>query len=274
MQENNLERKQKLKIETIKGPNNREVSYCPERGGIITSIKLEGKEILYLDEKTFLNIDTNVKGGVPILFPNAGPITENSEFPNLEQHGFARKSKWQTENVKDGFRETLSANEETKKMYPYDFQFSFLGKFEEDGSFTLNQEVENKEETKELPLSMGLHPYFKVPSAEKSNIKFNFEGGDFVEKQLEIWANGKAVSIDNPKIKNPDAKMEVYIPSLGSLIIDASVEYQKIWVWSMSGKDFVCVEPVMRDKNGLVDNPEKIKPKETFSTKVNLKLIL
>ena len=274
MKENNLERKKELKIETKKGFNDGEVSYCPERGGIITSIKLGGKEILYLDEETFKNVDTNVKGGIPILFPNAGPITESSEFINLEQHGFARKSKWQTENVKDGFKETLSANEETKKMYPYNFQFSFSGKFEEDGSFTLNQEVENKEGTKGLPLSMGLHPYFKVPNSEKSNIKFNFEGGKFVEDNIETWANiGKAVSIDNPKVKDPNAVMEVVIPSLGTLIIDASVEYQKIWVWSVPGKDLVCVEPVMRDKNGLVDNPEKIKPKDTFSAKVNFKLI-
>lgn len=274
MKENNLENKHKFKIETIKGPQGGEVSYCPERGGIITSIKLGGKEILYLDEETFKNVDTNVKGGIPILFPNAGPITENSEFPNLEQHGFARKSKWSKENIEDGFKEVLSANEETKKMYLYDFQFSVSGKFEEDGSFTFNQEVENKEENKELPISMGLHPYFKVSNSEKSNIKFNFEGGKFIEDNIETWANiGKAVSIDNPKVKDPNAVMEVVIPSLGTLIIDVSVEYQKIWVWSVPGKDLVCVEPVMRDKNGLVDNPEKIKPKETFSAKVNFKLI-
>lgn len=274
MKENIIEKGNALKIEKIEGPKNGEVRYCSKRGEIITSIKLGGKEIIYLDEETFKNINTNVKGGIPILFPNAGPITENPEFPNLAQHGFARNSEWQNEKIENGFKGSLQSNEETRKMYPYNFKFSVLGNFEEDGSFTFKQEVENKEEDKELPLSMGLHPYFKVPNIEKNNIKFNFEGGKFVEEQVEIWANGKAISIDNPKAKDPNAIMEVIIPSVGSLIIDASAEYKKIWVWSMPGKDFVCIEPVMRNKNGLIDEPERVKPKETFSAKVNFKLII
>jgi galactose mutarotase-like enzyme len=274
MKENIIEKGNELKIEKIEGPNNGEVRYCPKRGVIITSIKLGGKEIIYLDEETFKNVNTNVKGGIPILFPNAGPITENPEFPNLAQHGFARNSEWQNEKIENGFKGSLQSSEETKKMYPYNFKLSVLGNFEEDGSFTFKQEVENKEEDKELPLSMGLHPYFKVPNIEKNNIKFNFEGGKFVEEQVEIWANGKAVSIDNPKAKDPNAIMEVIIPSVGSLIIDASAEYKKIWVWSMPGKDFVCVEPVMRDRNGLIDDPEMIKPKEIFTARINFKLII
>ncbi|HEY5589288.1 MAG TPA: hypothetical protein VIK86_10105 [Candidatus Paceibacterota bacterium] len=273
MKENNFENEKILKIETIKGPNNREASICPKRGDILTSLKFDGKEIIYLDEETFKNTEVNVKGGIPILFPNAGPLDNNSEFPNLEQHGFARKLEWSSEKVESGFSSSLSSNDDTKKVYPFDFKFSVLGNFEVDGSFTLKQEVENLEENKEMPISMGLHPYFKVPSIEKNNIKFNFEGGKFIEEQVEIWANGKAISIDNPKIKNPNMPMEITIPSLGTLIIDPSVEYKKIWVWSMPGKDFVCVEPVMRDKNGLINDPEKIKPRKTFTTKVNFKLI-
>jgi len=276
MKENYFE-KQNLKIETIKGFNGGEASYCPERGGIISSLKLNNKEILYLDEKTFQDTSINVKGGIPILFPNAGPLTENSEFPNLPQHGFARNSKWKTENVDDGFKETLITNEETALMYPYNFDFSISGKFTSDGSFLMNQEVENKEKEKELPLSFGFHPYFKVPGEEdsntkKKNIKFNFEGGNLIEEQVETWANGKAISIDNPKVKNPEAIMEIEIPGLGTLSIEASPEYKKIWVWSMPEKDFICVEPVMRNKNGLINDPEKIKPKEKFSASIKFNL--
>jgi len=272
MENSKIEKKNILNIETTKGPKNGEVSYCAERGGIITSLKLKGKEILYLDEETFKNTDENVKGGIPILFPNAGPITESGGFPNLKQHGFARNSKWQTEKIENGFREMLSSNEETKKMYPYDFQFYFTGEFKEDGSFILNQEIENMRNDKDLPLSFGLHPYFKVSNKDKKNIRFNFEGGKKIEEQLEIWANGKAVSIDNPKLKNKDAVLEIEIPSLGKLTINPSTEYKKIWVWSMPEKDFVCVEPVMRDKDGLIDDPEKVKPNETLKASVIFKL--
>jgi galactose mutarotase-like enzyme len=262
-----------LKIENIEGFDNGSVSYCRERGSVITSLKLKGKEIIYLDKETFNDSSKNVRGGIPILFPNAGPISRDSIFPNLNQHGFARNQKWENEKVEEGFKSVLFSNEETKKVYPFDFKLSLFGNFEKDGSFTLEQEVENREEYVELPISMGLHPYFSVADNEKGNIKFNFEGGKEIEDQIESWANGKYISIDNPKIKDPNAVMEVFIPSLGTLKIDVSVEYQKIWIWSISGGDFICIEPVMRDIDGLINNPEKIEPRGKFSARVNFKLI-
>ena len=58
----------------------------------------------------------------------------------------------------------------------------------------------------------------------------------------------------------------------GTLIIDLSPEYKKIWIWSMVGKDFICIEPIMRDAGGLIENPENIPPKKTLHTRVNFKL--
>src|SRR3989344_4782229 len=254
----------RLKIEIIKTSSGKEVSFCPKRGGIITSIKCKKGEIVYVDEKTLKDPSAKIRGGVPILFPNAGAI-QSSKYPNLKQHGLARDSlKWKVEKTANGFKETLVADEETRKIFPYNFRLSLTAKFEKNGSFIVTQEVKNLEEKKELSLSMGLHPYFKVPQNRKAEIKFNFEGGKFIEDQVEIWSNGKFISIDNPRVKNPEAVMEIVVPLLGTIIIDASPEYKKIWIWSMHKKDFFCIEPVMRDAGGIVEDPEKIKPKETF----------
>lgn len=261
-----------FKIENIKTPERNEVSFSPERGGIITSLKLEGKEILYLDNETFKNNEVNVKGGIPILFPNAGPIPDEiktEELKNLKPHGFARDSKFIAEKMKNGFKETLVSNEETKKVYPYNFNLEVEGKFEEDDSFSITQTVENLEKDKEMPISSGLHPYFKVPSEEKKNIKFNFEGGKFVEEQIKKWGeNIKAIST-----KNPNKPMEVEIPGLGTLIFEISKEYKRVWVWSQEGKDFICIEPVMRDKGGIISDPEIIKSGEklALSFKITIK---
>jgi galactose mutarotase-like enzyme len=265
MKENNFEQKDILKIETIDGPNNGEASVCGERGFITTSVKQNGKEILYQDKESFENVSQNVKGGIPVLFPNAGPLKEG----NLKQHGFARNLNWQVEKKENEIKGVLVANKETMEVFPHDFKMSIILKFEEDGSLTVTQEVENKGD-KEMPISDGFHPY--INAKDKKDIKFNFEGGKYIEEHIEEWANGHAVSIDNPKLNNPEAVLEVYIPELGTLVIDPSIEYQKIWVWSLPGKDFVCVEPVMRDANGLIDNPEIIKPKETFKARINYKL--
>jgi galactose mutarotase-like enzyme len=55
-------------------------------------------------------------------------------------------------------------------------------------------------------------------------------------------------------------------------MIDASEKYQKIWIWSLPDKDFICIEPVMRDVGGLVNDPQILEPKEVFVTSVNFNL--
>ena len=260
------------KIEKIKGPNNSEVSFCPNRGGIITSLKFNDKEIFYLDEVTFKNKENSVRGGIPILFPNAGELIDNKVFPGLKRHGFARDMCWQFEAKDDYFKETISSDDSTFEIYPYDFKLSIIGSFKEDGSFVLKQEIENREKEKDLPISMGIHPYFKVSNIEKGYIKFNFEGGRYIEDQVSVWSNGGTVYVDNPKLKNPDASIEIEIPSLGTIVFDISPVFQTIWIWSMPGKDFICVEPMMRGLNGLIDDPVVIKPECKINTSINLKI--
>ena len=260
-----------LKIETVKGPEESEVSFCPERGGIITSIKLKGKEILYLEPDNLADTTKNVRGGIPILFPNAGPLKVGDY--KLAQHGYARtSSEWQVEPTEgSAFSERLSVNEEMKQAFPYELLLRIKGQLEDDGSFSLTQEVENKDE-KELPISMGLHPYFKVPNDKKKEIEFDFLGGEQVKKDFATWSSGGTTMIDNPKIKDPNAVLRIKLPDLGTVILDVSAEYKRIWVWSLPDKDFICVEPVMRDVDGLVNDPEIIEPSQTYSGKVNFKL--
>lgn len=265
--------KSELKIETIKTPEDGEISFCADRGGIITSVKLHDKEILYLDNETFNNTDVSVKGGIPILFPNAGPIPDElkiNDLKDLKQHGFARDSKWTSEKKEDGFTETLISDEETKKLYPYDFKLEVDGSFKEDGSFSLTQTIENLEKDKEIPVSTGLHPYFKVPNEEKKNIKFNFKDGKKVEEQIEKWLNGEAIKAIS--IENPNTPLEIEIPNLGTLVLNISETYKRVWVWTMEGKDFICIEPVMRDKGGIITDPEIIKAGEKNISTVNISL--
>ena len=73
--------------------NNTEAKVAPERGGLVTNFSVNGTEIFYLDRATFTDLDENVRGGIPILFPNAGPLKENGLY-SLPQHGFARRMPW------------------------------------------------------------------------------------------------------------------------------------------------------------------------------------
>ncbi len=268
-----MEENTHLKIETIKGYGGSEVSICPERGGIITSLKLKGTEILYFDPATFNDRTKNVRGGIPILFPNVGPVAD-ARYPNLPQHGVARvSSQWVMEKNTDGndFIETLTTDEDTKKLYPYDFVLFISGKFNEDGSFTLVQAVENKESKRELPIAMGIHPYFKVSDSQKKNIKFNFEGGEIATHSIEQWAD--TIILKNPKVLGgEDSVMEIAIPDLGVLMINASIEYDTIFIWSLPGADFICIEPIMRGLGGFISHPEQIPPGKTYTARATFSL--
>jgi galactose mutarotase-like enzyme len=261
------------KIISIKGPNDNEAALSPERGGIITSMVLSGKEVLHLDLDNFNNRTEKVRGGIPILYPNTGPL-RNEDLYKLKQHGYARLSDqwWIEEGDGTTLSEVLRADEKTRQEYPFDTMQRVAVKLEEDGSITITQSAVNLEKEKTAPVSMGLHPYFKVKNEDKKAIKFDFVGGELIEKDFDNWSNGIATSIDNPKTKDPEALLRVTFPGLGTLVMNVSVEYRKIWVWTEPGKDFVCVEPVMRDVNGLIDDPETVKPGETFSARVNYKL--
>ena len=76
------------------------IKFCPNRGGLITNWVSEGREILYFDEKRFIDKTKSIRGGIPILFPICG----NLDIPNslfgknympFMQHGFARDLHWQ-----------------------------------------------------------------------------------------------------------------------------------------------------------------------------------
>jgi len=46
---------------------NNYIKFCPERGGVITNWVSDGKEILYFDEKRFMDKTKSIRGGIPIF---------------------------------------------------------------------------------------------------------------------------------------------------------------------------------------------------------------
>ncbi|HEY4525589.1 MAG TPA: hypothetical protein VJL32_00625 [Candidatus Paceibacterota bacterium] len=264
-------------VETIRSPEGNSISVSPERGGIITSLVLGGKELLYMDPNTFNNPDVNVKGGIPILFPNAGPLRlpEGHPLAKLKQHGFARNSnRWQFTPNPDGsgFRESLTDQPASLQIFPYGFRLDIEGKFTEGGGFELIPRATNSERDRSMPVSFGLHPYFRVPHDQKHKIKFDFPGGENISPEPPAENPNVASKIDNPQVRNPETPLRVIIPQLGTLVMDISPIYRRIWVWSVPGSDFICIEPVMRDPGGLVDDPEMVPPEQSVSGRVNIRL--
>jgi len=108
---------------------NNYIKFCPERGGVITNWVSDGTEILYFDEKRFMDKTKSIRGGIPILFPICGNLNTSIsvfgiDYLQLTQHGFARDSQWQysfNENKKS-LCLFLNESKKTKKYYPFDFE--------------------------------------------------------------------------------------------------------------------------------------------------------
>ena len=103
------------------------IKFCPQRGGVITNWISDGEEILYFDEKRFIDKTKSIRGGIPILFPICGNLNTSSsvfgkDFVQLTQHGFARDLQWQYSFNEKFLCLFLNASKKTKKYYPFDFE--------------------------------------------------------------------------------------------------------------------------------------------------------
>src|SRR5438874_1631584 len=71
-----------------------EVVIAPKRGAIVTSFRVDGRELLFMDESTLHDPAKNVRGGNPVLFPAPGKLEGDAwawggRRGAMKQHGFA-----------------------------------------------------------------------------------------------------------------------------------------------------------------------------------------
>jgi galactose mutarotase-like enzyme len=168
----------------------------------------------------------------------------------MKQHGFARDLAWETRSVAvtDAPRATLvlRSTEATRAAYPYDFllaiTFSLVG-----ASLRLDVDVENPGSVP-LPFAFGLHPYFLVPDADKARARIATHATrafDNVEKKTVPFHGFDltAKEVDLHLLDHGSSDSELAWGDGARLAIRASPELTRWVVWTLAGRDFVCVEP-------------------------------
>jgi len=264
------------------------ITIIPERGGIITSLGIDNKEILYLDEKSLKN-EESIRGGVPILFPICGRLTEakyelKGNIYQMQIHGFARILNWEVIDLKLSEKMEMklrtSSDGNTKKIYPFDFELIFT--YILDGNkLTIKQEYINKSE-EVMPIYTGFHPYFKVGDKEK--LQYQLDCTKYLnDSDMSISDyNGRLDMSGEPGSKilldMNSTKLSFFDPDLGREIkMEYGENFKYIVVWTLQGKDFLCVEPWMAlpDAFNTKEGLEYIEPgktlKESVSFTVDLK---
>lgn len=245
-----------------------------EMGAEVTRIydKTEDNEILWEGNPVYW------KRHSPVLFPNVGKTYKNrvlingTQYPT-SQHGFARDNVFtciEAANEKASFM--FRSSEETKEVYPFDFELHINYKLNKK-ELTVEWQVKNcGDET--MYFTIGGHPAirFAKPEETKADYVLKIPGKEKLEYVLidiscgcanvdkvhtlqlseetyplsdEMFAND-ALVVDNGQIEEAWLCHKDGTPYVGV----RSAGFPNYGIWSVEGAPFVCLEPWM----GRCDN--------------------
>ena len=228
----------------------------PEKGATVISYKVDDQEYFYSDQDNLCSSE-RPRCGIPFLFPVFGRTTEGSAYP-MEIHGFGHTSVWNVISYKTAeLKLELCKNEDTLKVYPFQFRVELTFSMQ-DGRLFIHQKYENRG-TEAMPYAFGFHPYFAVEDVEKTVISFH--------AQLEIdMPTGKATPCLKASAtltfpQNAPETGAFFMQASDCAVIDAGFgrkikmnfdhNFNRLVLWAVRGKDFVCVEPINSSPNGL-----------------------
>ena len=270
-------------ILTDQGASSR-LEVVPERGGIITSWSLQGQDILYLDAERFTDPSLSVRGGIPILFPICGNLPNNTytykgEQYTLKQHGFARDLPWeitnQVTNDLVALTLVLNSNDQTRAVYPFDFQLAFT--YQLKGNTLEIQQRYTNHSTEPMPFSTGLHPYFFT--SDKTKLEFEIPASQYqdqITKEVHPFSGTFDLSRDEIDVAFRQVNgSSASVTDTGrrlKVILSYSDLYSTLVFWTVKGKDYYCLEPWSAPRNALNtgDHLTQLAPGASYEASVTL----
>ena len=245
-----------MKEVVIKDREGNKAVILPEKGATVVSFQTSDTEVFYKDIEN-LESTERPRCGIPFLFPVFGRTPEDSVYP-MEIHGFGHTSVWSVlEEKEDELRLELNSNEETKRVYPFEFRVELVFTVK-DGRLTIHQIYENKGET-DMPFSFGFHPYFAVnPTEVNVEVNAGFEmdmmTGQAVpcgEKLVQVvFAEGAPET--GAFFTQTREKAVLHRPDGKQIYMEFDKNFNRLVFWAVKGKAFICVEPINSSPNGLV----------------------
>lgn len=210
----------------------------------------------------------------PILFPIVGTLKDNTYSYNgnqyqMTRHGFARDLFFDVVfETKNSVVFSLKATDETRKMYPFEFELQIIYTLEENKLF-VEYNVINKEES-QIPFSIGAHPAFSLDGnfenyslefEKEENLEYHLLENDLVSnKKKSLELKNKKIDLNYPLFEN-DALIFKSLQSNSVTILENSKPFLKVnfenfpslGIWTKKDAPFLCIEPWI----GYSDTEEK-----------------
>jgi len=212
---------------------------APWRGGLAFSYQVDGEEVLYLDRATFDDPAKSVRGGIPVLFPWAGPLPEGTFGTSgpLPQHGLARQAVWELMGEELVHRSSA--------VFPWSYEVRLRFSLTDEG-LRLETSVTNHD-SREMPVQLGFHPYFAVE--DKATLSFELPASTYRDNDEE----GRPDHAFPGKLPLTERGVDWELRDLSErrcamvgrrrLELRWSERFPVLVVWSLLDKPFVCLEP-------------------------------
>jgi galactose mutarotase-like enzyme len=231
----------------------------------INSLGAEVRSVIHKGvERTWQNEGGQWAGCAILLFPFAGfnrMVYGGCDY-GVKKHGFCRNEEFTLVSQADSEIEfSLSANERTKAVYPYDFTFNVKYTLTDEG-YEISYIVKNPSEVT-IPFASGGHESFKIDSDlhdyyieferdEKFDFlihndggfltgeKYHFGDGKILRLEDEFTDNSKTVILGN--INSRKATLRRY--DNHERVVEIDFEgYSNLLIWHPHGSKMVCIEP-------------------------------
>ncbi len=209
----------------------------------------------------------------PVLFPVVGKLRHgkimiNGQEYEMGQHGFARDLEFEmVELYTDLMRFKLVSTPETRKMFPYDFQF-FITYEAADENIKITYNIVNTGDER-MYYSVGAHPAFNLPGKDLSSFRIEFERDEDLDRHLltaglfngdmvNIGSNTRKLQLGSELFANDAIVLKNLRSTYLALVQPSSnfkigllyrgFSYMGIWT-KHPYEEFLCLEPW----NGLAD---------------------
>ncbi|HEY6142666.1 MAG TPA: aldose 1-epimerase family protein [Flavobacterium sp.] len=200
----------------------------------------------------------------PVLFPIVGTLKNNSYYYNeteyhLPRHGFARDMEFKlVEKSENSVIFSLSSSEESRKVYPFDFEFQIIYSLDKN-RLIITYNIINKNDTI-MPFSIGAHPAFALPKPFE-NYSLAFEHSEtLISYELEndlLSDTTSAIEMIDDQIpltyslfekdalifKKIKSKSITILENKNPLLRVQFNNFPNLGIWTKNEAPFLCIEP-------------------------------
>lgn len=206
--------------------------------------------VLYVSPKAKMIEGTPLRGGIPICWPwfNAHP-----DDASLPSHGFARNRFWELVSGEAFGKEAtivfkLISNDETKKLFPHDFELTVTIRVSDKLRVKLNMKNTGEEIYR---VSCALHTYLSVGDIERIQLE-GVKGSHYMD---QLGDGEEAVYQE----KNLQIKGEVdrIYQSMSSVLVRDLDRNRSVFVDKAGSRSTVIWNPWKEKSKALADLPDK-----------------